>query len=52
MQQRNSAFDIMKGIAVLFMIWEHCNLHMLPFYCIQVLASTSFHDVKKRPFVN
>ncbi len=31
MQQRNPAFDIMKGIAVLLMVWEHCNLHLLPY---------------------
>lgn len=31
MHQRKPAFDVMKGIAVLLMVWEHCNLHMLPY---------------------
>ena len=29
--KRNPAFDLMKGIAIILMVWEHCTIHPLPY---------------------
>lgn len=37
---RNPAFDIMKGIALIAMIWEHCTIHQQP---LELAFVCSFH---------